>query len=254
MLQQQLEKAGFTVKLEVREYSRLESDALAGQVRRRRRRPQHPRSTPATPSPSSPATSPATAATTSPCCATRTSTGPSPRPTGVADTAERQDAAMAAEAAILAHRRRRPAGPPAGHHRRRHLGAGRAPRPVRAHPRRHRNAALTACADRATPRARSALGGAALAARPAVCGIGLLPWLSRTDPALTVLKARSADRDPTPEVLAAIRARTRPGRGPVARCSDSGSAGCRTGTRAGPGSPATRSRPPSPRPSGSPCC
>ncbi|MFF7653948.1 ABC transporter substrate-binding protein [Streptomyces sp. NPDC007983] len=30
VLQQQLEKAGFTVKLEVREYSRLESDALAG--------------------------------------------------------------------------------------------------------------------------------------------------------------------------------------------------------------------------------
>ncbi|MGP4012834.1 ABC transporter permease subunit [Streptomyces sp. 4N124] len=39
-----------------------------------------------------------------------------------------------------------------------------------------------------------------------VCAIGLLPWLARTDPALTVLKARSADRDPTPEVLADIRA------------------------------------------------
>jgi peptide/nickel transport system permease protein len=38
-----------------------------------------------------------------------------------------------------------------------------------------------------------------------VCGIGLLPWLSRTDPALTVLKARSVERDPTPEVLAAVR-------------------------------------------------
>ncbi|WP_083751536.1 ABC transporter permease subunit [Saccharothrix sp. ALI-22-I] len=38
-----------------------------------------------------------------------------------------------------------------------------------------------------------------------VCGIGLLPWLSRTDPALTVLKARSAERDPTPETLAAVR-------------------------------------------------
>jgi peptide/nickel transport system permease protein len=45
---------------------------------------------------------------------------------------------------------------------------------------------------------------AALAAA-LVCGIGLLPWLSRTDPALTVLKARSAERDPSPEVLAAIR-------------------------------------------------
>ncbi|MER5217977.1 ABC transporter permease subunit [Streptomyces sp. NPDC002838] len=39
-----------------------------------------------------------------------------------------------------------------------------------------------------------------------VCVIGILPWLSHTDPALTVLKARSADRDPTPEVLADIRA------------------------------------------------
>ncbi|MFJ4077748.1 ABC transporter permease subunit [Streptomyces iakyrus] len=38
-----------------------------------------------------------------------------------------------------------------------------------------------------------------------VCGIGLLPWLSRTDPALTVLRARSADRDPDPETLRAIR-------------------------------------------------
>ncbi|MGW6911230.1 ABC transporter permease subunit [Streptomyces sp. NPDC054940] len=39
-----------------------------------------------------------------------------------------------------------------------------------------------------------------------VCAIGVLPWLTHTDPALTVLKARSADRDPTPEVLADIRA------------------------------------------------
>ncbi|MFJ9536933.1 ABC transporter permease subunit [Streptomyces sp. NPDC101225] len=38
-----------------------------------------------------------------------------------------------------------------------------------------------------------------------VCAIGLLPWLSRTDPALTVLKARSAERTPTPETLRAIR-------------------------------------------------
>lgn len=37
--------------------------------------------------------------------------------------------------------------------------------------------------------------------------VGLLPWVSRTDPALTVLKARSADRDPTPEALADIRDR-----------------------------------------------
>ncbi|MEU2288148.1 ABC transporter permease subunit [Streptomyces sp. NPDC013178] len=38
-----------------------------------------------------------------------------------------------------------------------------------------------------------------------VCAIGLLPWLSRTDPALTVLKARSAERDPDPETLRAVR-------------------------------------------------
>ncbi|WP_282697231.1 ABC transporter permease subunit [Streptomyces sp. CC208A] len=54
-------------------------------------------------------------------------------------------------------------------------------------------------------------GGPALLWRAAlaaalVCGIGLLPWLSRTDPALTVLKARSAEQDPTPEALAAVRA------------------------------------------------
>ncbi|MEV6590179.1 ABC transporter permease subunit [Streptomyces acidicola] len=45
----------------------------------------------------------------------------------------------------------------------------------------------------------------ALLAASLLCAIGLLPWLSRTDPALTVLKARSAERTPDPEVLAAIR-------------------------------------------------
>ncbi len=45
---------------------------------------------------------------------------------------------------------------------------------------------------------------AGVAAAP-VCGIGLLPWLSHTDPALTVLRARSAERDPDPEALAAVR-------------------------------------------------
>ncbi|WP_327190833.1 ABC transporter permease subunit [Streptomyces xinghaiensis] len=38
-----------------------------------------------------------------------------------------------------------------------------------------------------------------------VCAIGLLPWLARTDPALTVLRARSAERDPDPGTLRAIR-------------------------------------------------
>ncbi|ELP70604.1 ABC transporter permease subunit [Streptomyces turgidiscabies] len=45
----------------------------------------------------------------------------------------------------------------------------------------------------------------ALLAALLVCGIGLLPWLTRTDPAFTVLKARSAERDATPAVLADIR-------------------------------------------------
>ncbi|MEU9435116.1 ABC transporter permease subunit [Streptomyces sp. NPDC048252] len=48
-----------------------------------------------------------------------------------------------------------------------------------------------------------------------VCGIGLLPWLSHIDPALTVLKARSADRDATPEVLADIRAQLGLQEGPL---------------------------------------
>ncbi|WP_461029780.1 hypothetical protein, partial [Streptomyces sparsus] len=38
-----------------------------------------------------------------------------------------------------------------------------------------------------------------------LCGIGLLPWLARTDPALTVLRARTAERNPDPEALAAVR-------------------------------------------------
>ncbi|WP_309113172.1 ABC transporter permease subunit [Saccharothrix sp.] len=36
--------------------------------------------------------------------------------------------------------------------------------------------------------------------------VALLPWLSASDPALTVLRTRSADGDPTPEQLAAVRA------------------------------------------------
>ncbi|MGW3955549.1 ABC transporter permease subunit [Streptomyces sp. NPDC004752] len=48
-----------------------------------------------------------------------------------------------------------------------------------------------------------------------LCGIGLLPWLTRTDPALTVLKARTQDRAPTPEVLADIRSQLGLERGPL---------------------------------------
>ncbi|MEV0523659.1 ABC transporter permease subunit [Streptomyces sp. NPDC050439] len=48
-----------------------------------------------------------------------------------------------------------------------------------------------------------------------LCLIGLLPWLSRTDPALTVLKARAAERTPTPEVLAAVRGELGLDQGPL---------------------------------------
>lgn len=60
----------------------------------------------------------------------------------------------------------------------------------------------------------SALVWRAVLAAGLVCGIGLLPWLTRTDPARTVLKARSADRDPTPRVLADIRSRLGLDKGP----------------------------------------
>ena len=43
----------------------------------------------------------------------------------------------------------------------------------------------------------------------AVCGVvlvvGMLPWLSNRDPALSILRARSAEQEPTPEALEAIR-------------------------------------------------
>ncbi|MFF9208583.1 MULTISPECIES: ABC transporter permease subunit [unclassified Streptomyces] len=61
---------------------------------------------------------------------------------------------------------------------------------------------------------RSLLWRTALAAG-LVCAVGLLPWLAHTDPALTVLKARSADRDPDPRVLADIRAQLGLAEGPL---------------------------------------
>ncbi|MEU7295515.1 ABC transporter permease subunit [Streptomyces exfoliatus] len=50
--------------------------------------------------------------------------------------------------------------------------------------------------------------------------VALLPWLSRTDPALTVLRARSADQDPTPAELAAVRAELGLDAGPFAHLTD----------------------------------
>ncbi|MFF9350804.1 ABC transporter permease subunit [Streptomyces sp. NPDC014734] len=49
----------------------------------------------------------------------------------------------------------------------------------------------------------------------AVVAVGLLPRLTRTDPALTILHARYADRPPTPETLDAIRAETGLDGGPL---------------------------------------
>ncbi|WP_309054118.1 ABC transporter permease subunit [Streptomyces sp.] len=56
------------------------------------------------------------------------------------------------------------------------------------------------------PWPRPGAGAGRVAAGAAVLAVvALLPWLSRTDPALTVLRARSADQDPTPAELAAVR-------------------------------------------------
>ncbi|MCL8016253.1 ABC transporter permease subunit [Streptomyces sp. AS02] len=46
--------------------------------------------------------------------------------------------------------------------------------------------------------------------------VAMLPWLSGNDPALTVLRARSADLDPTPERLAAVREQLGLDEGPFA--------------------------------------
>ncbi|ANZ40443.1 hypothetical protein BBK82_34940 [Lentzea guizhouensis] len=45
--------------------------------------------------------------------------------------------------------------------------------------------------------------------------VGLLPWLSGRDPALSVLRARSAEQEPTPEALDAVRRQLGLDAGPV---------------------------------------
>ncbi|MEU5220460.1 ABC transporter permease subunit [Streptomyces sp. NPDC020807] len=62
-----------------------------------------------------------------------------------------------------------------------------------------------------------ARGGALLAVLVAV---GLLPWLSGKDPALAVLRARSAEQEPTAEALGAIRADLGLDAGPGERLGD----------------------------------
>ncbi|MGW0547700.1 ABC transporter permease subunit [Streptomyces altiplanensis] len=51
-------------------------------------------------------------------------------------------------------------------------------------------------------------------------GVGLLPWLSGKDPALTVLRARSAEQEPTAEALDSIRDDLGLGGGPFALLGD----------------------------------
>ncbi len=62
--------------------------------------------------------------------------------------------------------------------------------------------------------------GRVLAALGVLLVIGLLPWLTRTDPARTILHARYADRAPTPDALAAIRAETGLDAGPLRLLAD----------------------------------
>lgn len=57
--------------------------------------------------------------------------------------------------------------------------------------------------------------GRLLAALGVLLAVGLLPWLTRTDPARAILHARYADREPTPEALAAVRAQTGLDDGPL---------------------------------------
>ena len=58
----------------------------------------------------------------------------------------------------------------------------------------------------------SRLGAAAVV----VALVGLLPWLSGRDPALTVLRGRSAEQEATPEALAAVREQLGLDAGPIA--------------------------------------
>ncbi|MDO0937324.1 ABC transporter permease subunit [Streptomyces sp. DG2A-72] len=58
--------------------------------------------------------------------------------------------------------------------------------------------------------------GRAVAGTVLLAAVSLLPWLSGTDPALTVLRARSADQDPTPAQLTAVREQLGLDEGPLA--------------------------------------
>ncbi|CAM5714985.1 ABC transporter permease subunit [Streptomyces aurantiogriseus] len=58
--------------------------------------------------------------------------------------------------------------------------------------------------------------GRVVAGAALLTAVAFLPWLSGTDPALTVLRARSAEQDPTPAQLAAVREQLGLDEGPFA--------------------------------------
>ncbi|MEV5439335.1 ABC transporter permease subunit [Streptomyces sp. NPDC052682] len=63
---------------------------------------------------------------------------------------------------------------------------------------------------------RAAAAGRVAAGAGLLAAVALLPWLSGTDPARTVLRARSADQNPTPAELAAVREQFGLDQGPLA--------------------------------------
>ena len=68
------------------------------------------------------------------------------------------------------------------------------------------NGVLTRVAGRLRDRYDVVAGISRLLALACLVGlVGMLPWLSGKDPALTILRATSSDREPTPEVLESIR-------------------------------------------------
>ncbi len=72
--------------------------------------------------------------------------------------------------------------------------------------------------------------------------VGALPWLSGRSPEYTILRARYADLEATPEALAAVRAQLGLDRGPLAVSLDWSRASS-AATSARRGSPAARSFP-----------
>ena len=78
------------------------------------------------------------------------------------------------------------------------------------------NGVLTRVAGRLRDRYDVVTGISRLLALACLVGlVSVLPWLSGKDPALTILRATSSDREPTPEVLESIRRSIGIGGGPL---------------------------------------